>query len=160
MRSPSIPWTSRPLPRWVASAGLLGVLLLSGCSKEAGDAFFEAFAQIIIIAMIIAFIGFILALVMMAVHLTVIVLNFARPSRVTMVSGYVLGGLHGFSMLGGVAYQLSTLAEANPEAPSMPLGQAAFGFGSSLVFTALLLGSSYYAQRTLTPTPPPAHAAG
>lgn len=127
------------------------VLLLAGCSQAEADRFWEGIAEIIIVAMVLTALAACVGVVLLAVQILVVVLNFVRPSGASMVTGYVFAGLHGFSIFASIGLMVSAATPVEGEVPANPddLVSAVAGLIFTAGWTALLGGSAYYAQRRL-----------
>lgn len=127
------------------------VLVSTGCSAAESDRFFAGLAEVILVAIVVTALMALIGIVLLVAQIGVIVLNFVRPSQPSMVAGYVLAGLHGFSALASVALLAMATVGTGGNALNDPdiFVRAGFGLIASVGFTALLAGSSWYAQRRL-----------
>lgn len=134
-----------------ARAGLLLVaaLLLTGCNGEGWKALGEALATVMLVLLAVAILGAILSFIWLALQITVIVVNFTRPQPWSMVTGYVLAAMQALGSIGASLTVLSgaTGAEPTPDQLVATIGGMVVGLGT----TAILAGSSYWAQQKLKP---------
>ncbi len=127
-------------------------LFLSGCTDAQMERFANAMLALLAIILVVMIVGLIISALWTIFGLVVTILNFTRPSRWTMVTGFLLGGLEvlGSMFTAAAAVQVALEGGAAGGAASgdglmSMIGAMIFG----LIFGGVKIASSVYALRKL-----------
>lgn len=134
--------------------------LLAACSRSNTDAFFDGLIEVMLLAALASLVAACFGAVLLALQLAVVVLNVVRPSKASMVTGYVLAGLHAFAFVGSVLSWSLPAPVSEPDSANAlvvistsPAPNFILSLVMSAVFVGLLGGSAWYAQTKLAPPP-------
>jgi len=134
---------------------LLPLLSLGACSQHEVDGLVEGILALFMVMMVVVVVGMIISTIYMVFSIVIVVMNFVRPNRFTMVAGFVIGGLDLLTLLGSVGFFVSIMVDQesfNSEGEILPM---IIWTAISAIIGGVKVASGVYAKRKLYDAQPP-----
>ena len=126
-------------------------MLLTACSQSEIDRFLETVLMVFLAMLLVSIVAMIITALYMLFSIYIVVMNVVRPSRFTMVTGFVIGGLDLLTLMGSAGIFFSFIASAEGvgvEGELLPL--VAWSLVSAII-GGVKIASSVYAKGKLYP---------